>query len=84
MQRKKRSVQEKYEYNKRNRGNAFSNGYIAGVETYREYGSATDGYRKSIKELNQSQATAAKEKRDKWAIGYMCAIRDCANERKGK
>lgn len=83
-QRKKRTVDEKYEYNKRNRGNQFSAGYINGVEAYRDYGNAMDGYRKHIKELNKSVAESAKTKRDPWSIGYMCALRDCANERKNK
>ena len=83
-QRKKRTVQEKYDYNKCRRGNKFSDGYVNGVEAYTDYDSATDGYRKSIKELNKSVAEAARTKRDQWSIGYMCALRDCANERKGK
>ena len=83
-QRKKRTVQEKYDYNKQFPNRKFSNGYKNGVEAYRDYANAIDGYRKDIKELNKSMAEAAKNKRDPWAIGYMCALRDCANERKGK
>ena len=83
-QRKKRTVQEKYDYNKRNKVNKFSNGYVNGVEAYRDYATAMEHTRKDIKALNKSMAEAAKTKRDPWAIGYMCALRDCANERKGQ
>lgn len=77
-----RTVREKYEYNKQRRGNEFSAGYIAGVEMYTDYGNAKAGYRDTIRTYNKSFADTAKTKKDQFSIGYMCALRDCAKERR--
>jgi hypothetical protein len=78
----KHTVNDKYNYNKQQK-TAFSYGYRFGVEAYRSYPKANAAKRKEIlADIDYSKQNAAKGKQ--YDKGFMCAIRDCANERKGK
>ena len=78
----KRTVDEKYKYNQ-SRKDTFSTGYCTGVNLYRIY-TKSDGESKAmIKEIISSQKELA-QKGDDLGKGFMCAVRDCAEERKAK
>lgn len=79
-----RTVKEKYEYNKQKLDSNFSVGYVLGVQAYTDYGKATADCRAGIRESNKRFAASAKTEKDEFSIGYMCALRDCARERKKK
>lgn len=76
----KRTVDEKYEYNK-NRNTPFSNGYTFGVTMYRHYLKAAPEHKADIKALIASSSKDARSG-DQWSKGVMCAVRDAADERK--
>lgn len=78
----KRTVDEKYKYNQERKG-GFSTGYCLGVNLYRGY-IKSDGETKAItKEIITTSKELAK-KGDDLGKGFMCAVRDCAEERKAK
>ena len=78
----KRTVQEKYEYNKK-RKSSFSSGYCYGVSLYRDYPKQdAEGKMLTQAYINLSLAYA----RDGliFCKGVLCGYRDMANERKAK
>lgn len=78
----KRTVDEKYKYNQ-SRKDTFSTGYCTGVNLYRSY-TKSDGETKAmIKEIITTSKELAQEG-DDLGKGVMCAVRDCAEERKAK
>lgn len=78
----KRTVQEKYEYNKRRKG-LFSSGYCYGVMLYRDY-PKQDKEGKDITEATINICHANALFSDQFGKGVMCGYRDKANERKEK
>ena len=78
----KRTVQEKYEYNKR-RGGMFSSGYCLGVSMYDDY-VRQDGEGKKVYREFLDNAHGFAREGDDFSKGVMCAYRDKANERKDK
>ncbi len=75
-----RTVKEKFDYNSRQK-TEFSQGYCAAVILYGE--SRTPQERKKHNAIIDDMKADA-QAGDKFSKGYMCAIRDCANERKAK
>ena len=78
----KRTVQEKYEYNKRRKG-LFSSGYVVGVNLYKDY-LKQDKEGKDITEATINICHANALFGDEFGKGVMCGYRDKANERKEK
>ncbi len=82
-----KSVEEKLRYNKEVKS-PFSFGYIFGVKAYRSYPTVNATQKKKIKadiDDNRKIATGDSSRGSvQYAKGFMCAIRDCVNERKGK
>lgn len=78
----KRTVDEKYKYN-RARGGEFSTGYCTGVTLYRNYVKSDKVTKAMIKEIISTSKELAKSG-DEIGKGLMCAVRDCADERKDK
>ena len=78
----KRTVQEKYDYN-RKLDTEFSTGYTIGVRYYRDYTRTDDGGKKVIREIFDAGHELARLG-DEIGKGIMCALRDCANERKAR
>ncbi len=81
-----RTVDEKVKYNQ-GRKTPFSYGYLWGVKAYRQYPQASTAERKRI--LAQiddysKDARNGKGKSRECAKGFMCGVRDAANERKAK
>jgi hypothetical protein len=76
----KRSVKEKYAYNK-NRDSRFSSGYCVGVKLYSDYPKADSEYKAVIRDLITNAKTLARTG-DLYGKGIMCAVRDSADERK--
>ena len=80
----KRTLNEKYNYNS-TQDNDFSRGYCLGVRYYSNYGKS-----KAIKFDKQAHndfidgMKSSAIKGYKYAKGFMCGIRDAANERKEK
>ncbi len=79
---KKRTVDEKYKYNKGKEG-GFSHGYCAGVTFYRNYGNVPPSERPKRKAAIDEMRIVAK-KGFSYGKGFMCGVRDVANERKEK
>lgn len=82
----KRTVDEKVKYNYGQK-TPFSWGYLWGVRAYRRYPKANAAEKKRLlAEMDDYRNTAVngKGKSRECGKGYMCALRDCANERKGK
>lgn len=82
----KRTVNEKEQYN-REKKTAFSYGYVWGVQAYRKYPKANKAEQKRLlAQIDDYKETAlhGKGKARECAKGYMCAVRDCAEERKAK
>lgn len=78
----KRTVQEKYEYNKRCKS-LFSTGYCYGVSLYRDYPKQDDeGKMLTTAFINLSSSYAREGQQ--FSKGVMCGYRDKANERKEK
>lgn len=76
----KRTVQEKYEYNKARAG-LFSCGYCFGVTLYRDYLKSDEEMRRVTKEFFAT-ANESASGGEEFSKGIMCAVRDCAAERK--
>ena len=78
----KRTVQEKYDYNS-TRKSPFSTGYTLGVMLYRDYPRMDKEGKKMISEIIDTTKSLARSG-DELGKGFMCAVRDCANERKAR
>ena len=78
----KRTVQEKYDYNDR-LDTPFSTGYTLGVILYRDYTRMDKEGKKMISEIIDTNKSLARSG-DELGKGFMCAVRDCANERKAR
>ncbi len=78
----KRTVDEKYKYNQEREG-SFSTGYCLGVSLYRDYMKSDKETKAMIKEIISNSKELAR-KGDDLGKGLMCAVRDCAEERKAK
>lgn len=76
----KRTVQEKYEYNK-TRAGLFSSGYCFGVTLYCDYLKSDEEMRCITKDFYATASENAKDG-EEFSKGVMCAVRDCAAERK--
>ena len=83
----KRSVDEKYEYNRKQK-TPFSYGYCMGVNSYRHYADAVYWRARVMDDVDYYKKLAVsgdKEKAGtKFAKGYMCGVRDTAAEHKNK
>jgi len=80
------TVDEKLKHNQ-SKKTAFGYGYSWGVQAYRRYPKADKAERKRIlAEIDDynSEARNGKGKSRECAKGYMCGVRDAANERKAK
>lgn len=82
-----KSVDEKLRYNNEVKS-AFSWGYIFGVKAYRSYSTLNAEQKNMVKadiDYNKKIAKGDSSRQGvQYAKGFMCAIRDCANERKSK
>ena len=84
----KRSVDEKLKYNNEQK-TPFAYGYRFGVKAYRRYPKA-DKKRKQdmLAEIDDNKRLAQTGDKSRssvqFAKGYMCAMRDCAAERKAR
>lgn len=78
----KRTVQEKYDYNDK-LDTPFSTGYTLGVRLYRDYPRMDKEGKKIISEIIDTSKSLARSG-DEIGKGVMCAVRDCANERKSR
>lgn len=76
----KRTVQEKYEYNKRRKG-LFSSGYCFGVALCRDYPKQDDEGKMLTKAYINLSSVYAREGQT-FSKGVMCGYRDKATERK--
>ena len=85
-----RTLEEKIAYNKKHGStDFFSMGYIMGVQTYRDYPKLNDKSkaetREMIKDFNETAKGKDRNRTEvKLSKGFICGIRDCANERKRK
>ncbi len=75
-----RTLMEKLEYNKRRRS-SFGVGYTTGVTLYSEYSKLDKESKRLVKETITDARELAKQG-DKYGKGFMCGVRDAANERK--
>ena len=78
----KRSVDEKVSYNKAHGGD-FGWGYVFGVTLYRKYGKDTRAAQETTRLTIDGMKQKAREGSES-AKGFMCGVRDAANERKAK
>lgn len=79
------SVDDKVKYHKNVRPKpVFSAGYIMGVQIYRGYGKGGTPVNKKKRQKGIDEIKRQAMKGDEFSKGVMCAIRDCANERKAK
>lgn len=84
----KRTVDEKLKYNCGQR-TAFAYGYRFGVQAYRQYPKANERRKRDISgdiDYNRRLAQTGDRLREstQYAKGFMCGVRDAANERKSK
>ena len=84
----KRSVDEKLKYN-REQKTPFACGYRFGVKAYREYPKANKKRKREMMsdiDDNKRLAQSGKSTRNsvQYAKGFMCAMRDCAAERRAR
>lgn len=86
----KYTVQEKYDYNKSKKEKSrhfkdcpFSYGYVLGVDDYKKYPKLSGKDKGVFKDIISTMISSAGYGNE-FGKGYACAIRDCANERKGK
>ena len=79
----KRTLNEKYDYNKK-RGGDFGNGYCFAVTLYREYPKMDKQSKTAVKRLINSEKDLALYPDMQRSKGFMCGIRDAANERKAR
>ncbi len=77
-----KTLNEKFNYNS-TQDTGFSHGYCTGVKYYRNYGKGAPVDKKKHNEFIDDMKVAAL-KGHKWVKGFMCGIRDAANERKQK
>ena len=78
----KRTVEEKYQYNKKRKG-LFASGYCMGVNLYKDYPKQDE----EGKMLSQALVNVAKVRAregQQFSKGLLCGYRDKANERKEK
>jgi hypothetical protein len=78
----KRTIDEKLKFNNNNKS-PFSTGYCLGVTLYRDYRKQDKSGKKTISELIDTNNSLARSG-DELSKGFMCGVRDAANERKGK
>ena len=78
----KRTLKEKHEFNHA-RNTPFSNGYSLGVNVYNDYRRFDDEGKKIVRELIDTNKSLARDG-DELSKGFMCGVRDAANERKIK
>lgn len=62
----------------------FSQGYIIGVSIYRTYGKGGVPVNKGKRQKYIDDTKQKAQQGDQFCKGVMCAIRDCANERKAQ
>lgn len=84
----KRTVDEKLKYNSAQK-TAFAYGYRFGVQAYRRYPKADERHKRDISsdiDYNKRLAQTGDKSREsvQYAKGFMCGVRDAANERKSK
>lgn len=84
----KRSVDEKLKYNCEQK-TPFAYGYRFGVKAYREYPKANKKRKREMMsdiDDNKRLAQSGKSTRNsvQYAKGFMCAMRDCAVERRAR
>ena len=84
----KRTVDEKLQYNSGQR-TAFAYGYRFGVQAYRRYPNADEKQKRDISgdiDYNRRLVQTGDKSREsvQYAKGFMCGVRDAANERKSK
>lgn len=76
------SVDDKIKFNKK-RGSLFGGGYILGVKQYRSY-ALKDRKQKQVAKKAMDEFSRLAKNGDLFYKGYMCGVRDAANERKAK
>ena len=82
MTQAERTMREKLDYNKKLYGrNSFSSGYVMGATIYSDYPKCDKKSQKEIKSIIDSYHVNAKNG-DELSKGFMCGVRDSANERK--
>ena len=84
----KRTVDEKLKYISAQK-TAFAYGYRFGVQAYRRYPKADERHKRDISsdiDYNKRLAQTGDKSREsvQYAKGFMCGVRDAANERKIK
>ena len=84
----KRTVDEKLQYNSGQR-TAFAYGYRFGVQAYRRYSKSDKRQKRDISgdiDYNRRLAQTGDKSQlsVQYAKGFMCAMRDCAAERKAR
>ena len=84
----KRTVDVKLKYNSAQK-TAFAYGYRFGVQAYRRYPKADERHKRDISsdiDYNKRLAQTGDKSREsvQYAKGFMCGVRDAANERKSK
>ena len=84
----KRTVDEKLKYNSAQK-TSFAYGYRFGVQAYRRYPKADERHKRDISsdiDYNRRLAQTGDKSREsvQYAKGFMCGVRDAANERKIK
>ncbi len=79
------SVDDKVKFN-HERQTPFGYGYCWGVKAYRSYPKAdTEGRKRILTEIDDYKRESQKKTRSgECAKGFMCGVRDAANERKSK
>lgn len=79
------SVDDKVKFNQAKK-TPFGYGYLWGVKAYRDYPTADkEGKKRILAEIdNYSKQTKKKTPSGECAKGFMCGVRDAANERKSK
>ena len=82
MKQAKRTMREKLDHNKKLYGrNSFSSGYVMGATIYSDYPKCDKNSQKEIKAIIDSYHANAKNGAE-LSKGFMCGVRDSANERK--
>lgn len=84
----KRTVDEKLQYN-RGQKTAFAYGYRFGVQAYRRYPKSDERQKRDISgdiDYNRRLAQTGDKSRGsvQYAKGFMCGVRDAADERKAR
>ena len=77
-----RTVDEKLKYNKDNKSD-FASGYRIGVSIYRDYPKLGEKDRQQTKQIIDGYKDLARSGNE-LSKGFMCGIRDAANERKAR